>query len=99
MDLETQIEITRVQFYGDIQFYKPTREQIIKLIILFKEAGILDREMRIEMIRQWTGLTTLQSSNDLTRHIASRMIDHLCDEDGDLTFDGIDFLNDLSFRA
>ena len=99
MDLDTEIDVTRVQFYGDTNFYQGTRDQIVKLIILFKEAGILDRDLRIRMLREWTGLAGLKSSNELSLHVASRMIHHLCDGEGNLTFDGLAFLTYLSFRA
>ena len=99
MNLDEELTITRTLFSGDVFFNSPTTKQLQKLIITLKDAGIKDRDLRLQMLREWTGLNRINSSKHLTLHIISVMIDHLCGDTGGITFDGIRFLTLLSFKA
>ena len=90
--LETDIIATRSQFNGDSEFIPVTRKQVQKLIICFKHSGIHDRDLRIGILREWTGIERLPSTNKLTLHTAGVMIDYLCVPDGGLSFDGLRFI-------
>ena len=99
MYLDDEIAITRTLFRGDM-FQVPARpKQIQKLMIIFREAGINGRLIRMCILQLWVDDPQLKSSKDLTLHVVSKMIDYLCDQNGWLSWDGALFLALFSRRA
>ena len=97
--LGQEIQATRSLMNGDRTYYPNTIKQRQKLAILFKEAGIESRALRIGILQEWTGLVMVSSSKDLTLHTTSVMIDYLCGGEGGINFDGIRFLTEIKDRA
>jgi len=99
MNLDQDIQATRTLMNGDTSFVGITKKQTQKLVIAFRNAGVLDRNVRINMLREWTGIMHLESSQNLTLHTASVMINHICLPGGNLDFDGLIFLTKLADRT
>jgi len=56
---------------------KVTQPQLAKLHAAFSEAGVLERDERLDIVRRLLGNPGLDSSKDMTKHEASRVIDTL----------------------
>jgi hypothetical protein len=93
-----EVNATRLLFNGHSRGMNASRPQVTKLLILFKEYGGEDRDIRIEMLKAWTGIERLDTSSRLSMQTASVMIDYLTEEGG-LTFDGIRFFFSLEDEA
>lgn len=97
--LDQEIQATRTLMNGDRSFYPNTAKQRQKLAILFREAGIESRALRIGILQEWTGHFMISSSKDLTLHTTSVMIDYLNGREGGLSFDGLLFITSIKERA
>ena len=62
---------------GDDDTDKASRPQLAKLHATFNEAGVHEREERLDIVRRILGNPGAQSSTDLTKQEASRVIDTL----------------------
>jgi hypothetical protein len=93
-----EVNATRLLFNGRSRGMNASRPQVTKLLILFKEYGAKDRDIRIEMLKAWTGIDRLDTSSRLSMRTASVMIEYLT-ENGGLTFDGIRFFFSLEDEA
>jgi len=74
---------------------KVTQAQLTKLHAVFSEAGVFEREERLDIVRRMLGNADLQSSRDMTKRDASRVIDKL--DEASKRNDGFTgFLSELS---
>lgn len=99
--LDSEIGAMRMLF-NDGTYNGLTPGQRGKLFALFAEAGIKGEDMRslrIEMLREWTGIEQLDSSNHLTFTTANKMIGYLVGGNDELSWDGAVFLAELEGRA
>ena len=101
--LDTEIQVTRLNFNGDNRDYGPTMDQLTSLNSLIGQ-GLTDhrRALRIEILREWTGIEKLQSTKNLTLGMVSQMIDYLKVEETnkwELHNNGKRFLTELEQRC
>ena len=77
-NLDTDVKALRVLFNQDTQYLPPTTEQLPALNSLISQ-GVKDhrREVRMQILREITGIHSLSSSYQLTRKTVSVIIDYL----------------------
>jgi hypothetical protein len=79
-DLKLEIDALRTLFLHDRTWASPTEAQINALRILFDQATTdKRRSVRIKMLQIITGISRLESSQSLTLHMASTLLNYLID--------------------
>ena len=73
---------------------KVTQPQLAKLHAAFSEAGVIERDERLDIVRRILGRPDLESSKDMTKQDASKVIDAL-DQAGKRDDGFTGFLNEL----
>jgi hypothetical protein len=99
--LDLEIAALRLVFLNDRDFRHPGRRQAAALASLMN-SGLSDhrRALRLEALKEITGLPELQSSTQLTAHMVSVLIGYLKGEDGwGLNDTGMEFLQALEARC
>jgi hypothetical protein len=98
--LDDEIGAMRMLFNNGT-FNGLTPRQRGKLHGLFKDYGFESekRDIRIAMLKIWTGIGMLSSSNQLTFNTAHEMINYLVRGGDGLSWDGAAFLSELEKRA
>ena len=99
--LDLEIAALRLVFLNDREFRPPGRRQAAALASLMN-SGLSDhrRVLRLEALKEITGLPRLESSTQLTAHMVSVLINYLKQEEGwELNETGKDFLEALEARC
>jgi hypothetical protein len=95
--LDLEIAALRLVFLNDREFRPPGRHQAAALASLMN-SGLSDRRgaLRLEVLREITGLPQLESSTQLTAHMVSVLIGYLKQEEvWELNEDGREFMQAL----
>jgi hypothetical protein len=99
--LDLEIAALRLVFLNDRDFRPPGQRQAATLASLMN-SGLSDRRraLRLEALKEITGLPQLESSTQLTAHMVSTLIGYLKQEDGwGLNDTGMEFLQALEARC